>query len=218
MLSGIVPSTAARSLSSGVTAQPTAVPNDAFSQQLLAIIQNSLEKLGYAKSAVQVQSHAAGVAGSSGATSPVRQFLVTVPVEVNSSEKVGVEEPGNGKGSFEKACSDEPPAVLFEEHEGFTYRFFATREAAEWAAARFGGEVGISQWEWSPWVTPPPPFYTIRFGDKEINAGLLVQYFEPGRFVGADQEAALALFREGIVNDYVLQYRPELIAEFGMPA
>jgi len=218
MVSGIIPTNAAGLLSAGGTARNAAGQGDAFSQQLLAIIQDSLAKLGYSKSSVQVQSQGTEASASSGATSPVRQFLVTVPAEVSLPASVRTETAGAERVRAEKVCSDEPPAVLFEQHEGFSYRLFATREAAEWAAARFGGEVGISQWEWSPWVTPPPPFYTIRFGDKEINAGLLVQYFEPGRFVGADQEAALALFREGIVNDYVLEHRPELVAEFGMPA
>lgn len=107
---------------------------------------------------------------------------------------------------------------MYENHPGWSRYWYATREMAEWLAARLGGEVGTFEFEWSPGFEPPPAGYTVRFGDKEIPAGHLAMYFEPGRFRGADQEAALALFRDGIVNDYVMQHRPELIAKFGLPA
>ena len=169
--------------------------SDSFSQQLLSMLQSSLERLGVA--AADIRPVTQGVDGPS-----QRQFLVTLAEE---------------RGS---AAAAEPlaPEVMYEDHPGFNPRLFATEEMAGWLARRLGGEVGTFQWEWSPQVAQPPRGYTIRFGDKEINAGALAIYFEPGRFVGADQEAALALFRDGVVNDFVSLHRPELIEEFGLPA
>ncbi len=110
------------------------------------------------------------------------------------------------------------PEEQFIDYPGWNRYNYATKEMAEWLAGRLGGEVGTFHFDWSPPFEPPPDGYTVRFGDKEINAGALAIYFEPGRFMGQDEEAALALFRDGVVNAYVMQHRPELLEEFGIPA
>jgi hypothetical protein len=178
-----------------------AASGDSFSRQLLEMLQSSLQRLG--APAVTVRPVSQGVESPS-----PRQFIVTLEEEHAEEEQASV------------AAPEPPPPLetMYEDHPGFNPRLFATEEMAGWLAQRLGGEVGTFQWEWSPQVQQPPMGYTVRFGDKEINAGALALYFEPGRFVGADQEAALALFRDGVVNDYVMQHRPELIEEFGLPA
>ncbi len=175
---------------------PQAGPaSDSFSQQLLTMLQSSLDRLGVGSASVQL------VPADARSSSP-RQFLVTIA------------------GTKASAAPSEPPPfeMMYENHPGFNPRLFASREMANWLAERLGGEVGTFQWQWSPEVQQPPAGYTVRFGDKEINAGCLALYFEQGRFMGSDREAALALFRDGVVNDYVRQHRPELIEEFGLPA
>lgn len=173
----------------------TVSPADSFSQQLLAVLQRSLEQLGVAPAGVQLVQHGGGNPSQ-------RQFVVTVAGNPGPPE-----------------TPDTPLLeAMYENHPGFNPRLYASEEMAGWLARRLGGEVSTFQWQWSPEVPQPPAGYSIRFGGKEINAGALAMYFEPGRFAGADQEAALALFRDGVVNDYVRQHRPELIEEFGMPA
>jgi hypothetical protein len=103
------------------------------------------------------------------------------------------------------------PEVIYETHAGWNAQWYASSDMAAWLAGRVGGEVGTHVAEnWSSLSTPvypaPPPQNTIRIGDKEVNAGCLAMYFEPGRFSQPDLEAAAALYREGIVNDYVRQH------------
>jgi hypothetical protein len=101
--------------------------------------------------------------------------------------------------------------VVYDLKPGWNSQWYASNDMAQWMAERVGGEVGTHVADnWSSLTTPvypaPPPQNTIRIGDKEINAGMLAMYFEPGRFSTPDLEAAAALYREGIVNDYVREH------------
>ncbi|MFB3776168.1 MAG: hypothetical protein ACE141_01120 [Bryobacteraceae bacterium] len=215
MLNGVDSGALATLLRSGPQAssgQKTSQGTDSFSRQLLSILQNSLGTLGVSAADVKVVQAGEQASTDGAASSSPCQILVTLSSQAATSTVA--EEATATTTNGEVA----PPEVMYEDHPGWNRHFYATREMAEWLAERFGGEVGTFEFEWSPGFEPPPAGYTVKFGDKEIPAGHLAMYFEPGRFSGADKEAALALFRDGVANDYVKQHRPELIEKYGLPA
>lgn len=167
---------------------------DSFSKQLLSILQDSIQKLGLGAADVKAVERTT-VTQSSDQNSTQRQFLVTL----------------SGAEPASSAAGEPPlPKVVYEQPQGWNSQYYASDGMAQWLADRFGGEVGTFTWaDWSSLANPiypaPPPQSTIRFGDKEVNAGTLAMYFEPGRFSAPDLEAAAALYRAGIVNDYVRQ-------------
>jgi hypothetical protein len=216
MLSGVNSGALATLLTTGPKSsndQKATQGTESFSQQLLSFLQDSLGRLGVSSAAVQTVP-AGGEAPAAGAASSSQcQFLVTF-----SAQDPAAAVAENADAVVAAGEDITPPEVMYEDHPGWSRYHYASREMAEWLASRFGGEVGTFEYEWSPGFEPPPPGYTVKFGDKEIPAGHLAMYFEPGRFHGADKEAALALFRDGIANDYVKEHRPELIEKYGLPA
>jgi hypothetical protein len=189
---------------------------DPFARQLLSILQDSIGKLGLKAEKVEAAPVDPGATtDSSGAAG--RQFFVTITEARPSALSAGCgSAPGLAAQSFAEPTRGEDgvipvPEGMYENYPGWNPRCFATRETANWLAERVGGEVGTFQWKWTLDFEQPPEGYTVRVGDKEINAGALAMYFEPGRFVNPDEEAAAALYRAGIINDYVRQNWSNLI-------
>jgi hypothetical protein len=224
MLSGVNSSPlsdllAGQNLSS--SGQQPASAGDSFSRQVLSILEDSLAKLRASGASVQAVTTQDQASGAGGTSSSQCQFLVTFPAvgqQVADAQQTSVAQvAGKGQATAGTAAAS-MPEVLYEDHPSWRNTLYATQEAAAWLADRLGGEVGTYQFDWSPGFEPPPEGYTVKFGNKEVIAGHLAMYFEPGRFSQPDQEAALALFREGIANDYVREHRPELIEKYGLPA
>jgi hypothetical protein len=216
MLSGVSSSPFSDLLTSqsrSSSSQQTTSAGDPFAQQVLSILEDSLAKLGVSGASVQAVTGQQQASVTGGATSSLCQFLVTLPAQEESTAPVA-----EASVAQASVADSSIPEVLYEDHEGWRNTLYATQEAADWLANRLGGEVGTYQFEWSPGFEPPPEGYALKFGDKEIPAGHFAMYFEPGRFSQPDQEAALALFRDGIVNDYVREHRPELIEKYGLPS
>jgi hypothetical protein len=193
------------------TAQKASQGADSFSQQMLSILKDSLGKLGASSANVRAVQTYADTATASAASSSQCQFVVTFSAQDDALVS-------NEDAAVTPGVNDSPPEVMYENHPDWNRHWYASLEMAEWLATRLGGEVGTFEYEWSPGFEPPPAGYTVKFGDKKIPAGHLAMYFEPGRLHGADKEAALALFRDGVANDYVKQHRPELIEKYGLPA
>jgi hypothetical protein len=194
MLNGVNSSSlsALMAVADGRSATQTA--GDSFSQQLLSVLEDSIQKLGLKAADLKVVVQDS-MAPATDHNSTRRQFLVTL-VDTEPSCPAAGESP--------------LPAEIYEQHQGWNSQWYATDDMAQWLADHFGGEVGVNTWpDWSSSSNPiypaPPPQNTIRIGDKEVNAGFLALYFEPGRFSAPDLEAAAALYRAGIVNDYVRQ-------------
>ena len=180
-----------------------------FSQQLLALLQDSMGKLGLNVELVtQVNGSSPASAEPSKGLGKC-QFLVTLAATESAAQQPEIE--------------PAVPGVIYDTHAGWSSQYYASEEMAQWLAQRFGGEVGeFASKDWSSCSTPyfpaPPPQRTIRFGDQEVNAGLLAMYFEPGRFWKPDLDAAAALYEAGILNDYVRQNWSGFISTGPAPA
>lgn len=194
--------------------KPAGGAGNAFSQQLLSVIQNAAERLGAAPETARVvraetAAEEPGVKGS--------------PRCQDSAAGRGCE--GHKTGGGVPACetteatpaaagaadgADAMPEVLFEQHDGWNWRNYATYEMAQWLARRLGGEVGTYEADWSPGFEPPPTYYTIRFGEIEMNAGQLAVYYQPGDYVEPDRMAAMLMAGEGVNNSFVSGHFPEL--------
>ena len=183
--------------------------NDAFSQQLLSILQNGLERLGVPSGGVKVvrAETACETAGARGSSQC--QYVVTVPasdVAAGASDGTACATASQAapKASSETAAGETLPDVLFEQHEGWNWRNYATFEMAQWLAQRLGGEVGTYTADWSPGFEPPPTYYTIRFGNVEMNAGQLAVYYQPGDYVDPDRMAAAGASYGGYMVNWIL--------------
>ncbi len=195
---------------------------DAFSRQLLSILQDGLERLGVPPASVQV-ARSGSITGAPAASSSSQcQFVVTVPVCDVAKAESQCQAPGDAQRTSAPAAeagaaASTPgteegamPKILFEQHDGWNWRNYATLEMAQWLAARMGGEVGAYEADWSPGFEPPPTYYTVKFGGVEVNAGQLAVYYQPGDYVNPDRMAAMLISGEGVDNRFVTDNFPEL--------
>ncbi len=188
--------------------------SDAFSRQLLSILQNGLERLGAAPACVKTARSETRTAEATAKESPQRQFFVTAATGETNQAVAGASTCEADEGA-PPAVAEAPggcamPDVLFEQHNGWNWRNYATYEMAQWLATRLGGEVGTYEADWSPGFEPPPTYYTVRFGDIEMNAGQLAVYYQPGDYVEPDRMAAMLMAGEGVNNSFVAEHFPEL--------